>query len=284
MQNISPCLWFNNQSEEAAQFYTSLFKNSKLGKVARYGKAGAKVSGQKEGSVMTVEFELEGLRILGLNGGPHFQFTPSLSFFVWRESEKEVDRLWQTLSQDGKVHMGLDKYPWSQKYGWVADKFGVNWQIMLSDKKQGIAPAFLFVQDLFGQGEEAIQFYMSLFKNSKINFIAHDEDKKSVMHCNFTLNGQEFVLMEGAGQHDYTFTPAFSLTVNCDTQEEIDKLWENLSADPSAEQCGWLKDKFGVSWQIVPTIWREIVTDPARAEKAMAALVKMKKLMIRDLV
>ncbi len=285
MQKINPCLWFNSQAEEAAKFYTSVFKNSQVQEIARYGASGAQVSGQKAGSVMTVQFELEGQTILGLNGGPEFKFTPALSFFIWCETEKEVDDLWKKFSYGGEVRMGLDKYPWAQKYGWTADKYGVDWQIILSPNKQKIAPAFLFVNKHFGKGEEAINFYTSLFKNSKIDSISRDEKTNTVMHCIFTLEGQQFALMEGAGTHHFDFSHAFSLTVNCKDQSEIDYYWENLSKGGSVEPCGWVKDKYGVSWQITPTSINKMMTDPdsEKAERVMKEMLKMKKIDLKSL-
>lgn len=283
MQKINPCLWFDTQAEDAAKFYTSLFKKSKIGKIARYGEAGAQVSGQKKDSVMTVEFEIEGYKILGLNGGPIFKFTPALSLFVWCETEAEIDELWQKLGTGGEVRMGLDKYPWAEKYGWTADRYGVEWQLMLSPQAQKITPAFLFVKELFGKGEEAMNFYMSLFKNSQVHSIARDEATKTIQHCIFSLEGQNFALMEGEGSHNFTFSSAFSLVINCETQDEIDTYWTKLSAGGSTEQCGWLKDKYGVSWQITPRIMDELMSDPLKSEKVMKAMLQMKKLDIKKL-
>lgn len=285
MQKINPCLWFDNEAQEAAQFYTSLFANSKIGRTLHYSEASAEASGQKEGSILTVEFDLEGQRIVALNGGPAFEFTPALSFFVWCESEEEINNLWKKLSQDGVVRMELDKYPWSEKYGWIADTYGVEWQLMLMKHKQKIAPAFLFVQELYGKGEEAVNFYTSLFADSKIESMVLDEEGKSIMHCVFSLAGQSFVLMEGKERHDFNFTSAFSLVVNCKDQKEVDEYWDKLSAGGSTEQCGWIKDKFGVSWQIVPTALVDMLNDPnpLKSEKVMSALLEMKKFDIEAL-
>jgi predicted 3-demethylubiquinone-9 3-methyltransferase (glyoxalase superfamily) len=273
MQKIVPCLWFDTQAEEAAKFYTSLFKRSRLGRKAHYGEAGAKVSGQKLGSVMTIEFELDGQTITGLNGGPHFKFTPASSFFVWCESDEEIETLWQSLSKGGQPRMGLDKYPWAQKYGWTADRFGVEWQMILSSNKQKLTPAFLFVEELFGKGEEAVHYYTSLFKGSKIETMTKDPS----MFCVFSLAGQNFALMEGQGKHGFTFSSAFSLMVNCENQAEIDEFHAKLSAGGSIEPCGWVKDKYGVSWQIVPTALADMMADPKKAESVMKALIEMKK-------
>ncbi len=131
MQKITPFLWFDDKAEEAARFYTSIFKNSKIGKVARYGEEGAKASGRPKGSVMTVTFQLEGQEFVALNGGPHFTFSPAISFVVNCKTQQEVDSLWVNLSEGGET----------QQCGWLRDKYGVSWQIvptvlpkMLQDK------------------------------------------------------------------------------------------------------------------------------------------------------
>lgn len=283
MKKIATCLWFDHQAEEAVKFYTSVFKNTKVHNSAFYGEAGAEVSGQKAGSLMLIEFELEDQEIQALNGGPIFQFSPSFSYYVNCTSEKEIDELWKKLSQGGQARMGLDKYPWAEKYGWTADKYGVEWQLILAPSARKISPAFLFTDHLFGKGEEAINFYMSLFPNSKIETMSHDPTTKTVMHSTFILNGQGFVLMEGAGKHGHSFTNANSLVVNCDTQEEIDRLWEKLAVGGTIEECGWLKDKYGVSWQVVPAVLAQLMSDPKKAEKVMQAMLKMKKLDIAKL-
>jgi len=127
MQKITPFLWFNGQAEEAMRFYTSVFKNSKIGEIRRYGETGP---GAK-GSVMSATFQLEGMEFIALNGGPQFTFSPAISFFVNCETQEEVDHLWGKLSEGGEKN----------RCGWLRDKFGVTWQIvprvlgeMLSDK------------------------------------------------------------------------------------------------------------------------------------------------------
>jgi predicted 3-demethylubiquinone-9 3-methyltransferase (glyoxalase superfamily) len=131
MQKISPFLWFNDKAEEAAKFYTSIFKNSKIGKIARYGEEGERVAGRPKGSVMTVEFQIEGQEFMALNGGPHFKFTEAISFVVNCKTQAEVDKFWKKLSAGGK----------EVQCGWLKDKYGLSWQIvptvlseLLSDK------------------------------------------------------------------------------------------------------------------------------------------------------
>jgi predicted 3-demethylubiquinone-9 3-methyltransferase (glyoxalase superfamily) len=120
MQKITPFLWFDNQAEQAAKFYTSLFKNSRILDVARYGESGAKASGRPKGSVLTVKFRLDGQEFVALNGGPIFKFTEAISFVVNCGTQKEVDRFWKKLSAGGK----------EGQCGWLKDKYGVSWQIV----------------------------------------------------------------------------------------------------------------------------------------------------------
>lgn len=286
MQNVQVCLWYDDQAEEASKLYTKLFKSSGEKRVATYGKSGAKMSGKEEGSVMTVEFDIEGLQIMGLNGGPHFKFTPAFSFSVFCESEKELDEKWAELSKGGKVLMPLQEYPWSKKYGWTEDRFGVGWQLTWAKSPHGhkVSPTFLFVEELFGKGDEALKFYTSVIPNSRIHELVRDDKTGTVMYSAFTLNGQGFNLMEGAGEHGHKFNNAASIVLNCDSQEEIDEYWNKLSAGGSIEECGWLKDKFGVSWQIVPAAIADVMTDPAKSEKVMAAMYGMKKLDMNKLM
>jgi predicted 3-demethylubiquinone-9 3-methyltransferase (glyoxalase superfamily) len=283
MQKITPFLWFDNQAEEAAKFYTSLFKNAKIGKIARYGKEGHEIHRREAGSVMTVEFELAGYKFIGLNGGPVFKFTPAISFFVVCETEAEVDALWQNLSQDGMALMPLQKYEWSEKYGWLLDKYGLSWQLSLGRKEdvgQFISPSLLFVGKQHGRAEEALRFYTLLFKNSDVvgilRYGAGETDPEgTVKHAQFHLNGEVFMAMDSALEH----------VVNCETQDEVDYFWEKLSAGGEKSQCGWLKDKFGVSWQVVPTILDELASDPdpAKAGRVMNAMLQMDKLDIKEL-
>lgn len=276
MRKIIPCLWFDHQVEDAAKFYSSVFSRSKIGQITYYTQASAEVSGQKEGSVLTVDFILENLAIQGLNGGPIFKFSPSFSFLVNCESEEELNEKWRLLTESGSIRMPLDKYPWAEKYGWTVDRYGVDWQLSLSPKEEKIMPALLFVDELFGKGEEAIRFYTSIFPNSNIESIHHDDETKTVAHCAFRLNHEPFALMEGNGEHGFKFTHANSLAILCDSQEEIDHYWHKLSEGGQKEPCGWLKDKFGVSWQVVPSIMGDIMADPQKSDKAMRAMLQQK--------
>ena len=285
MQKIVPFLWFDTETEEAAQLYTSLFKNSSIVETSYYGEG----TQRPAGSVLVVNFDLEGQRFGAINAGPQFTPNPAISFFVTLESEAEVDKLWKKLSEGGAVLMPLQSYDWSEKYGWLSDRYGVSWQLSLGKRSgvgQAIVPSLLFVGKQFGRAEEAVRFYTSLFEDSSLTHLMHaDAEQTSLQHAQFVLAGQTFTAMDSGLEHDFSFNEAISLLVNCDTQEEVDHFWNALSAQPEAEQCGWLKDRFGVSWQIVPTVLSELMQDPdpQKARRVTEALMGMKKLEIAGL-
>ncbi|HET8854718.1 MAG TPA: VOC family protein [Salinimicrobium sp.] len=289
IQKIVPNLWFDKEAKEAAEFYTSVFQNSDIGTEVKYGNAGQEIHGQKPGSTMTVDFEIENFRFLGLNGGPIFKFNPSISFFVLCETDDEIENLWKKLSEKGEILMPLDAYEWSPKYGWLQDKFGLNWQLMGREKKkydQKIFPLLFFTGERQGKAEEAIKFYTSVFKNSEITGILHygeenDFARNGVKHAEFRLEDQVFMAMDSGMENNYPFNEAISFIVKCRDQQEIDFYWEKLTegGDPKAQICGWLKDKFGVSWQIVPEGMERMLNyaDKEKAQRAMEAVLKMKK-------
>jgi predicted 3-demethylubiquinone-9 3-methyltransferase (glyoxalase superfamily) len=198
--------------------------------------------------------------------------------------------MWEALAEGGKILMPLQEYPFSKHYGCVQDKYGVSWQLILTDpegdERPVVIPSLLFVGDVYGKAEEALQYYVSVFGNAKMGTVAHypagmEPDKEgAAMFAEAKLEGQWLVAMDSAREHKFAFSEGVSLLVNCDTQQELDRLWEELSAVPEAEQCGWLKDKYGVSWQIVPVGMETLLQDPdtEKAERAMAAMLQMKKL------
>jgi predicted 3-demethylubiquinone-9 3-methyltransferase (glyoxalase superfamily) len=277
-QTLETCFWFNTEADTAAELYCSLFPNSRILGRVEYGEAAAKASGQKRGETMTVEFELAGLPFLGLNGGPHFKINPSISLFVTCDSESEIDRLWKNLKKTSR--MDLKTYPFAKKYGWCEDRFGVHWQMMLGDARQKIAPALLFANKNYGKAEDAIHFYTSTFANSKIVHIARDEKTKAVVHSRIQIADCDFIIMEGPLEPEFSFSPAISFVRACANQSELDGLWSKLSAVPEAEQCGWLCDRYGVSWQLVPTDFGKRIREAKleTRERLMTEVLSMKKL------
>ena len=291
MQKITPFLWFNDNAEEATIFYTSIFKNSKIDNISYYGEIGGKVSGKPKGSIMTVSFQLSGQNFIAINGGPSITFTPAISFFVSCETSEELDQLWKNFSSDGSiVLMELDKYPFSEKFGWLQDKYGVSWQLNLTTRPQKIAPFLMFFGNQYGKAEEAMNFYISLFKQSSVINIQYygseeNESEGKVKRAIFSLDEQEFMALDSNMGHHFTITPAISFLVSCETQEEINDLWEKLSQDGMPEQCGWIKDKFGVSWQIIPLVLDQMLEDKntEKSERVMKAMLDMQKINIRNL-
>ena len=287
MQKITSHLWFDKGAKEAARFYTSIFKDSKIRDIAT-------LEGTPSGEVDIVTIELYGQEFTLLSAGPLFKFTPAVSFLIACETKEEVDVLWKELSEGGLAFMDLGEYPFSEKYGWVQDRYGLSWQVMyIGDHKisQKIIPTLMFVGNVYGKTEMAITFYSSVFHNANVGGILHyskgeEPDKEgTIKHAAFTLEGQEFAAMDSARMHDFSFNEAISFIVHCETQEEVDYYWEKLSAVPEAEQCGWLKDKFGFSWQIVPTDMDEMLKSPDKKKIARVteAFLKMKKFDIETL-
>jgi predicted 3-demethylubiquinone-9 3-methyltransferase (glyoxalase superfamily) len=288
-QLFTNCLWFDDQAEEAAKFYTSIFPQSGIGDITKYGKEGFEIHKRPEGSVMTVEFRLGGMSFLGLNGGPVFTPNPTISYFVVCETEAETDTLWKNLAEGGMVLMEMDKYPWSEKYGWVQDRYGISWQVSLgklSDTNgQIITPSLMFVKEQAGRAEEAIQFYSAIFKNSLTRGISRngpgeENPEGMVRHAQFNLAGQEFMIMDSAAAHNFSFNEGISIVVHCKDQKEIDYYWEQLTAGGGQEsECGWLKDKFGVSWQVVPVQLIQMLKSPdkEKTERVMKAFMQMQK-------
>lgn len=295
MQKITPHLWFDKEAKEAAAFYAEVFPESKVTKTSV-------IHDTPSGDCDVVSFNIWGHQFMSISAGPYFKFNPSISFIVnfdplffkksaspEKEARKTLDAVWEKLSKGGQVLMPIDAYPFSERYGWVQDKYGVSWQLMLTDPegepRPAIIPSLLFVGENVGRAEEAINFYLSVFKDSKLGSLVpygpnRAPDKEgTVMFADFMLEKNWFAAMDSAHEHKFDFNEAVSLMVNCKTQKEIDYYWEKLSADPKAEQCGWLKDKFGVSWQVNPVALDEMLVDkdPKRVEAVTKAFLKMKK-------
>lgn len=279
---------------DAAKFYTEIFPNSHISATTRFTEVGQEFHGQDPGSIMTVEYTIDGFSFSALNGGSHFTPNPSISFFVRCENADEVNRLWKKLSPGGSVLMPLDSYPFNERYGWIQDRFGVSYQLITAPSAAGqrISPCLLFTGEVCGKAEEAIDFYTSVFTNSAAGEITRygagqePDAEGTVMHGEFQLEGQACIAMDSALNHDFSFNEGISLIVDAETQPEIDRYWNALSAVPEAEQCGWLKDRFGVSWQILPNseMNRVLASDNEEAKKrVLEAMFRMKKIDIAGL-
>jgi predicted 3-demethylubiquinone-9 3-methyltransferase (glyoxalase superfamily) len=288
MQKINPHLWFDKEAKEAAEAYVSVFgKGSKINSMSV-------LDDTPSGSVDVVTFELLGQEFQAISAGPLFKFNPLVSFHVKCNTKDEVDAIWEKLSNGGTALMELGAYPFSERYGWVQDKYGLSWQIIYTggaDVKQRITPVIMFVGSVCGKAEEAVNFWTSVFQGSKIDALARfgkgeePDQEGALKYASFSLFGQEFGAMDSAHEHSFGFNEAISLIVNCNSQEEIDDYWNKLSAVPEAEQCGWLKDKYGFSWQIVPTAMDEMMREGSKEQIARLteAFLQMKKFDIESL-
>lgn len=281
MPEITPHLWFDREAVEAAEFYCSTLPDSEIANVTT-------IPDTPSGDTDVVSFQLWGQPFQAISAGPLFRFNPSVSFRLNCTTVEEVDELWATLAKGGTPLMPLDSYPFSDRYGWTEDRYGLSWQIMHTDDRkavQRITPTLMFVGEVCGKGEEAITFYTSVFPDSKVADILRygvgeePDQAGAVKHASFWLAGQEFAAMDSAHGHDFGFNEAISLMVSCETQEEIDAYWNLLSAVPEAEQCGWLKDRFGLSWQIVPAGMDEMLRTGTKEQVARvtAAFLGMRK-------
>jgi predicted 3-demethylubiquinone-9 3-methyltransferase (glyoxalase superfamily) len=285
MQKIHPHLWFDKQAKEAAEFYVSVFPNSQVKSVQT-------LHNTPSGDADIVSFSLMGHDFMAISAGPLFKFNPSISFTITCATPEEADEIYAKLSGGGEALMPYQEYPWSKKYGWFNDKYGVSWQINTEAEGGRIIPTLMFTQENFSKCEEAIEFYKSVFKNSDTKFIARyekgevdDKHEGKIKHAEFMLEGQPFRALESSLMHKFIFNEAVSLMVSCKDQAEIDYYWEKLSAVPESEQCGWLKDKYGVSWQITPEILGELMGggDQAKSDRVTQAFLKMKKFDIAEL-
>ena len=272
---IYPCLWFDGNAKEAAGFYCSVFSDSEI----------------VDENPMVV-FNSAGQQFMCLNGGPKFKFTPAISFYTVIPDEDEIQAVWDKLIENGRALMPMDTYPWSKKYGWLQDRFGVTWQLTIDKPEysdQKFIPALLFSGTNFGKAEEAINFYSGIFKDSCTRLISRYEaddpngQEGAINHAQFELNGKLFAAMDSSLVHDFNFNEALSFVVECRDQVQIDYFWEKLLEGGREDQCGWLKDKFGVSWRIVPEILPELMSDPERSERVVQAFMKMKKFDIEKL-
>lgn len=272
--SIYPCLWFDGNAKEAMELYCSVFDHS----------------GIVADTPMVVNAELHGQLFMGLNGGPQFKPNASISFMVICATDAEVKKYWEILSKDGTTLMPLGKYEWSENYGWVQDKFGINWQLYLGDIKdvgQKIVPTLMFGEAAQGKAEQAVRFYASVFKRASVTGILKypaGPAEGQVQHAQFTLDDTVLMAMDSGVPQSFSFTEGISLVVPCATQEEIDHYWNAFTKEGEESRCGWCKDPFGVSWQIIPEVLGELMSNSAQAQNVMAEIMKMKKLDIDTLI
>lgn len=286
MQKILPHLWFDKEAKEAATFYTTLFNNSHIDNITT-------ITDTPSGDCDMVTFTLLDQKYMAISAGPYFTLNPSISMFVTFTSEASIDEAWNKLAEGGKVLMPYAAYPWAAKYGWLQDRFGLSWQLSMNgsgETAQKITPLLMFTQGVAGKTKEAMEYYTHIFPNSSIDMaIPYEEGEGDhvgfIKHARFTLDGYAMMAMDSSAKHEFTFNEALSFIVKCDTQEEIDMYWSKLSHVPESEQCGWCKDRFGISWQITPKVMDEMMAsgDKEKIGRVTQAFLKMKKFDIQTL-
>lgn len=287
MQRIIPHLWFNDEAEEAVNLYVGLFKNS--GIISK-----TIVPDTPSGDAMILDFKLCSLRFNAINGGPYFKLNPSISLMVSCDSVEEVDTLFEALSVNGVELMPLGSYGFSKRYAWIQDRFGLNWQLFYNESDKAVSkirPTMLFAGDVCGKGQEALDFYASIFERVSMGEISHygpneaTDQRAKINYAELELEGSDLLLMDHGMGGDFTFNEAFSFVILCNTQDEIDYYWEKLSHYPEAEQCGWLKDQFGVSWQVVPQMMIDVMENGSAEDiqNITEVFLKMKKFDVLEL-
>lgn len=280
-KDIFPCLWYDGDAKESAEFYCKVFG----GEIA-------------VDTPMVMNIDLFGQRLMLLNGGPHFKKNPSISFMVICDTEDEVQKYWDQLVVGGMALMELGSYSWSTKYGWVQDKYGVTWQLFLGEKaqEQKIVPTLMFIHENNGKAKEAMALYTQIFPNSNIGNVLKygdggeghpiTEPADNVQHAQFVIDGYSLFCMDNSYDHQFDFNEGISLVVMTDDQQQTDAYWNALTVNGGRESmCGWLKDKYGLSWQIVPKKLIQLMNDhnQEKAYKVVQAMMKMQRIIIQDL-
>ncbi|MEI6623859.1 MAG: VOC family protein [Actinomycetes bacterium] len=260
-QRIVPHFWFDTQAVEAAEFYVTVFPDSRIDSVRT-------IRDTPSGDCELVAFRLAGFELAAISAGPLFSINPSISFMVNFDPSRDenaranLDALWDSLAEGGTTRMALGSYPFSERYGWVRDRFGVEWQLILTnpsgDERPFIIASMMFTGGNLGNAERAMNFYLSVFEDSQAGQLVPWGDAgppgtaTMVMFSDFALAGQWFTAMDSPADHGFSFNEAVSLMVKCDNQEQLDDYWAKLTDGGQEVECGWLKDRFGVSWQVVP--------------------------------
>ena len=297
-QKIVPNLWYHANAEEAAQLYAGVFPDTEFEVDMRYPNEGL-MDFQKPlaGQPLVVSMKVAGARLSLINAGPEIKPNPSISFTLHyhqkffaedqRSAREALESAWGELAQGGRILMDLGAYEFSPLYGWVEDRYGISWQLSLIEGQEPdhfLVPCLMFGGEAQNRASEAMEFYQRLFEDSSGGMVVHYPQAvdpvttTSIMYSEFYLAGQKFSAMDSGVRQDFSFGPGISLEVHCQDQAEIDRLWLALSAHPDEEQCGWLRDGFGVSWQIVPANMDQLMQKPQAFEK----LMNMRKIVIAD--
>lgn len=297
-QKITPNLWCNGNAREMAEFYAAVFPGGAITGGSTYPSSSdeglADFQQDLAGKDLTIDLTLAGYSFTLINAGPEFAPTPANSFMVYfdprkpGQSKDDLTAMSEKLLDDGKALMPLQEYEWSEWYAWIEDKYGYSWQLILREPLDldfpTIMPELMFGGPVQNRAAEASAHYQSVFQDSMQGLAQNypaamgPATTKSLMYSDFKIAGQWFAAMDPGAEQDFTFTEAVSYSVTCKDQAEIDYFWSKLSAHPASEQCGWCKDQFGVSWQIVPANMGELMSRP----DAFKTMMQQKKIIIAE--
>jgi predicted 3-demethylubiquinone-9 3-methyltransferase (glyoxalase superfamily) len=289
---IVSCLWFDKEAADGVRLYTDALPDARPVATSHDPEAQGNPGDVARAKELTVAFEAGGCSFTTLNGGPHFKPNASVSFFVELPRVEDVDRTAGLLIAGGQALMPLGTYAWSDRYAWVSDRFGFHWQVMLARRpleRAAIAPCLMFSDAQQGRAEEAMRAYASIFPGSAVETLVRYEPGEgptdAIKHGRVSLAGKSFVAMDSHVSHGVGFNEATSFQVMCRDQAEVDRYHAALAEGGKGGRCGWLKDRFGVSWQIVPVDLPRWMTsgDKLARDRAFQAMMTMTKLDIAAL-
>ena len=281
MQTIIPHLWYDTEAKEAVSFYVDLFG----GKIDWTYTITDTPSGDSD----LIQFQLGDMTLAAISAGPYFKLNESMSLMVNVASKDEVTRLYQALSEGGRILMPLGEYPFSPYYVWLEDRFGLSWQLSYApdlDKPYQFDICLLFSQDQVGLAQPMLDYYKDKLPQASVGQISYYGEGEAPVeaaqlnYAELLIGDQKIIAMDHGYGGVASFNEAFSLMVYVDSQEDAESWYERVSAVPEAEICGWAKDQFGISWQIVPRILMEAYdsASPEQIKAVNAAAMTMKRL------
>lgn len=281
MQPIIPHLWYDTEAKEAVAFYVDLF-GGKLDWTYT-------ITDTPSGDSDLIQFQLGDMTLAAISAGPYFKLNESMSLMVNVASKDEVTRLYQALSEGGRILMPLGEYPFSPYYVWLEDRFGLSWQLSYApdlDKPYQFDICLLFSQEQVGLAQPMLDYYKDKLPQASVGQLSYYGEGEATVeaaklnYAELLVAGQKMIVMDHGYGGEASFNEAFSLMVYVDSQDELDFYYDLLSAVPEAEMCGWVKDQFGISWQIVPRILMEAydTASPEKVKAVNAAVMTMKRL------
>lgn len=281
MQTIIPHLWYDTEAKEAVAFYVDLF-GGKLDWTYT-------ITDTPSGDSDLIQFQLGDMTLAAISAGPYFKLNESMSLMVNVANKDEVARLYQALSEGGRILMPLGEYPFSPYYVWLEDRFGLSWQLSYApdlDKPYQFDICLLFSQEQVGLAQPMLDYYKDKLPQASVGQVSYYGEGEAAVeaaklnYAELLVGGQKLIVMDHGYGGEASFNEAFSFMVYVDSQDELNFYYDLLSAVPEAEMCGWVKDQFGISWQIVPRILMEAydTANPETVKAVNDAVLQMRRL------